>query len=59
MNEDLMRYRVLEKSHSRNKLNSAKEVWHIYRAIENLSFPHAGWCFASYAFNGWRKYRRF
>jgi len=59
LNEDLMRYRVLDKSVSRNKANSAKHVWHTYRAIEQLSLPHAGWCFARYAFDGWRKYSRF
>ena len=59
LNEDLMRYRVRDKSVSRNKFNSAKQVWHTYRALEQLSLPHAGWCFARYTFNGWRKYRRF
>jgi len=59
LNEDLMRYRVVYKSVSRNKANSARQVWHTYRAIEQLSLPYAGWCFARYALNGWLKYRRF
>lgn len=31
LREDLMRYRVLKKSVSRNKINSAMQVWKIYR----------------------------
>jgi len=56
---DLMRYRVLGQSVSRNKTKSAKMVWRTYREIERLSPPVAAWCFAHYALNAWRKYRNF
>lgn len=56
---DLMRYRVLERSVSRDKTKSAKMVWQTYREIERLSTPFAAWCFVNYAFNAWRKYRTF
>lgn len=56
---DLMRYRVLGQSVSRNKAKSAKMVWRTYREIERLSTPVAAWCFVNYAFNAWRKYRSF
>jgi len=56
---DLMRYRVLGQSVSRNKTKSAKMVWRTYREIERLSLPVATLCFARYALNAWRKYRNF
>lgn len=59
LNEDLMRYRVLEGSVSRNKFRSARWVWHTYRQIEGLAPPYALWCFVNYAWNGARKYARF
>jgi teichuronic acid biosynthesis glycosyltransferase TuaG len=59
LQEDLMRYRVVGKSVSRNKLRSAREVWRTYRRIEGLSMPHAAWCFGNYAYNSVRKHRRF
>lgn len=59
LNEDLMRYRVVSQSISRNKTNSASQVWRTYREIEQLSLPYAGWCFTRYAFHAWRKYHRF
>jgi len=59
LNEDLMRYRVMGDSVSRNKGKSAHMVWRTYREIEQLSLLRASWCFAHYAFNAWRKYRDF
>jgi teichuronic acid biosynthesis glycosyltransferase TuaG len=56
---DLMRYRVLGQSVSRNKAKSAKMVWRTYREIERLSTPVAAWCFVNYAFNALLKYRTF
>lgn len=57
--EDLMRYRVLGKSVSRNKGRSAYWVWRIYRDIEKLGSVESAWCFANYAMRAWLKYRRF
>ncbi len=57
--EDLMRYRVMNRSVSRNKLRSAAMVWEVYRNIERLSIPRSLWCFAHYATRGAFKYRVF
>jgi teichuronic acid biosynthesis glycosyltransferase TuaG len=58
LDEDLMRYRVVSSSFSRNKRKYALKVWRTYRDI-GLSLPHAAWCFANYAGHAWLKYRRF
>lgn len=59
IDQDLMRYRVMDKSVSRNKLHSAWQTFRIYRDVEHLHLPHALWCFAHWGFNALRKYRRF
>jgi teichuronic acid biosynthesis glycosyltransferase TuaG len=59
MNEDLMRYRVVGKSVSRNKSKSAREVWKTYRNVEQLGILRSAWCFANYSARGWLKYARF
>lgn len=57
LQQDLMRYRVVSGSVSRNKLRSARHVWEIYRSVERLPLRMALWCFAHYVWNGWNKYR--
>jgi teichuronic acid biosynthesis glycosyltransferase TuaG len=57
--EDLMRYRVLAHSVSRNKWRSVKMVWNTYREIEKLSVLQSALAFAGYAWNAWWKYRAF
>jgi len=59
LQEDLMRYRVVSQSVSRNKVKSARMVWRTYRECEGLSSSAAAWSFAQYALNAWRKYRSF
>jgi teichuronic acid biosynthesis glycosyltransferase TuaG len=59
LKEDLARYRIVGQSVSRNKWKSAKMVWRVYRDMEKLNIADSVWCFANYAFRGWRKYRRF
>ncbi len=59
MNEDLMRYRVVGKSVSRNKTKSAREVWKTYRNVEELGLFRSAWCFLNYSTRGWLKYARF
>lgn len=56
---DLMRYRVVKGSVSRNKLRSAKEVWKAYRSVENLNLWTSALSFTRYAINAYLKYRRF
>jgi teichuronic acid biosynthesis glycosyltransferase TuaG len=59
LDEDLMRYRVMERSVSRNKGRSAREVWKTYRTVEHLGPAASAWHFSRYALNALRKYRRF
>jgi teichuronic acid biosynthesis glycosyltransferase TuaG len=59
LHEDLMRYRVLAKSVSRNKANSARHVWRTYRDVERLPLARAAWSFAGYASRALLKYRAF
>lgn len=59
LQQDLMRYRVVGKSVSRNKGKSARMVWTTYREVEGLGAVHAGWCFANYAVRAFLKYRYF
>jgi teichuronic acid biosynthesis glycosyltransferase TuaG len=54
-----MRYRVVAQSISRNKTNSAKQVWRTYRDIEGLNPLSSAWYFANYATRAWLKYRQF
>lgn len=53
---DLMRYRVMEESVSRNKRKSALKVWRAYRDLEELSIPLSIWYFTQYAIRGILKY---
>jgi teichuronic acid biosynthesis glycosyltransferase TuaG len=59
LNEDLMRYRMMSGSVSRNKGNSAKQVWLAYRNIEKLGPVVSAWNFAHYSARALLKYRRF
>lgn len=59
LDEDLMRYRVMPASVSRNKKRSAREVWKAYRQVEHLGRLASAWHFAGYALRALRKYRRF
>jgi teichuronic acid biosynthesis glycosyltransferase TuaG len=59
LNEDLMRYRVMGGSVSRNKVKSARMVWRTYRDIEGLAAPLAAVHFARYALHALRKYKAF
>ena len=56
--DPLARYRILGNSASRNKWRSARRMWNVYRRIERLSLSDSAWCYAHYAWNAWRKYRR-
>ena len=59
LDEDLMRYRVLARSVSRNKGRSAREVWRTYRQVEHIGLVPSAWHFSRYALNAVRKYRAF
>lgn len=57
LDEDLMRYRMMNQSVSRNKRRSAAHVWRAYRDLEKLNLPSAIWYFSNYAVRGLIKYR--
>ncbi|WP_341226350.1 glycosyltransferase family 2 protein [uncultured Arcticibacterium sp.] len=59
LQSDLMAYRVLPGSVSRNKLNSAVEVWKTYRVIEKINILKSAWFFVNWTFNAVKKYRKF
>lgn len=59
LKEDLMRYRVMNQSVSRNKWRSAKEVWKTYHQVEHLNPVRAAYYFANYALHAVFKYRKF
>ena len=59
LDEDLVRYRVLDASVSRDKGNSARQVWKTYREIEGFGTVASAWFFAHYAARAALKYRRF
>lgn len=59
LKKDLMRYRVMPKSVSRNKIKSALEVWKTFREVEGFGFIESNWYFLHYAVNGVKKYSRF
>ena len=59
LQEDLVRYRIVGKSVSRNKITSAIWVWRTLRDIEKLGKINAAWCFLNYAINALIKYSRF
>ena len=59
LDEDLMRYRVMAGSISRNKVRSAKEVWKQLRTVEQVPLPVAIHSFGRYAFHASMKYSRF
>lgn len=59
LNRDLMRYRVVANSVSRNKQRSAGEVWKTYRQVEKINPVCSAWYFMNYAFNAYKKYHAF
>lgn len=59
LDEDLVRYRVVSGSVSRNKVRSAAKVWQTYREVEGIDPFRSAWYFVNYGLNGLIKYRRF
>ena len=51
LDENLARYRIVSTSNTANKWRAAKDVWKVYREIEELSFFYSSWCFLNYAIN--------
>ena len=58
LQEDLMRYRVVSNSVSRNKWHSAKQVWKTYRQVEKFHRIRALYHFMGYASHALLKYKQ-
>lgn len=52
LNQVLAQYRIHPEQNSRIKLHMAKETWHLYRNIEQLSFIKSIYYFSNYAIRG-------
>lgn len=59
LNIDLMRYRIVEDSISRNKIKSAMHVWRAYRKLEELNLLKTIYYFLLYSLRGCLKYFKF
>jgi teichuronic acid biosynthesis glycosyltransferase TuaG len=59
LHQDLMRYRVVSGSVSRNKWRSVRELWIVYRRAEALGLLASVMHFTKYAIRAFLKYRRF
>lgn len=55
LNKNLATYRLVGNSNSSKKSKAAKDVWRVYRDIENLSVFYSCICFVGYAFNAIKK----
>jgi teichuronic acid biosynthesis glycosyltransferase TuaG len=55
MDEVLASYRLASSSNSANKFKAARDVWHVYRDIEKLSFFYSIYNLTGYAFHAIRK----
>lgn len=44
-------YRLVSTSNTSKKYKAAKDVWQVYRKIENLSFLYSSFCFCGYVIN--------
>ena len=57
LNENLAKYRLVGSSNTANKTKAAKEVWKVYREVENISYFKSLWYFLHYAYNAIKKRR--
>ena len=55
LNEILAYYRIVSSSNTAKKWKAAKEVWEVYRKIENLSFIYSSFNFIGYVYNAVKK----
>lgn len=49
LKEALADYRLVSTSNTAKKWKAAKDVWKVYRRIENLPLIYAAFCFCGYA----------
>lgn len=55
LNENLAKYRLVGSSNTANKTKAAKDVWRVYRKIENIPYYKSIWYFLNYANNAIKK----
>jgi teichuronic acid biosynthesis glycosyltransferase TuaG len=55
LNEVLAKYRLVENSNTSKKIDAAKDVWRVYREIEQLPLLKSSWYFVHYIFNAIKK----
>ena len=55
LDENLAYYRIVSTSNTSKKWKAAKEVWDVYRKVENLDIIYSTYCFIGYAFNAIKK----
>lgn len=57
MKEVLAGYRLVSTSNTAKKWKAAKDVWKVYRRIEELSVLYAAYCFCGYVINAiWKRF---
>lgn len=55
LQENLAKYRLVATSNTAKKSKVAKDVWRVYRELEQLPLAKSIWCFIGYAFNAIKK----
>ena len=55
LDENLASYRITSNSNTSNKIKSIKDVWRVYRNIEQLNLFYSLWCFLNYLFHAIKK----
>jgi len=55
LNEVLAKYRLVSNSNTSKKWKAAKDVWKVYREIENINIFKSSWYFINYVFNAIKK----
>jgi len=55
LDKNLAFYRVVSTSNTSKKWKAAKEVWDVYRKVENLNVIYSTYCFIGYVFNAIKK----
>jgi len=55
INKVLASYRILPNSNTANKWKAAKDVWKVYRYIEEINILSSSFYFISYVFNALKK----
>jgi len=55
LDEDLAYYRIVSTSNTSKKWKAAKEVWDVYRKVEQLNIVYSAICFVGYVYNAIKK----